>query len=331
MHNKQKTITFFHRKPRPGNFSIETLFKELRHEISKNYECKYHEAKYYSNGLIKRFLITIDFAFNQGDINHMTGDINFANLFFKKDKTISTILDINRLKEISSIKKMIYFYFWIKIPIIKSKYVVTISHTAKREILKYTNCNPDKIKVIYVQSKSIFKKSEKAFNEIKPVILQVGTKQNKNLIRLIEAIKDINCELHIVGILTKSQLEALKDNKIDYRNFVNLSEVEIYERYVACDILAFVSIREGFGMPIVEANSVGRPVLTSNVSSMPEVASDAAILVDPYNINDIKKGFHKIINNENFRNELIKKGFINSKRFKIDKIVSQYVQLYKTL
>lgn len=133
----------------------------------------------------------------------------------------------------------------------------------------------------------------------------------------------------IVGNLSDEQLEMLKKNNIDYNNESNVSNEQLLQRYIECDILAFISTFEGFGMPIVEANAVGRVVITSNVTSMPEVANDAACLVDPFNIDSINTGLRKIINDEDYRNTLIQNGRRNYLRFNADKIANMYYNIYE--
>ena len=96
-------------------------------------------------------------------------------------------------------------------------------------------------------------------------------------------------------------------------------------------MLVFVSTYEGFGLPILEAEATGRPVLTSNIMAMPEVAGDGACLVDPYNITAIRKGTLKVINDSSYRKELVQHGFENVKRFRPEKIAAQYVELYKQI
>jgi glycosyltransferase involved in cell wall biosynthesis len=81
-------------------------------------------------------------------------------------------------------------------------------------------------------------------------------------------------------------------------------------------------------MPIVEANIVGRPVITSNLLSMPEVAGDAALIVNPYSINEIRQGILKIISDDDYRNDLIEKGFKNAEKFTINIIADVYLNLY---
>jgi glycosyltransferase involved in cell wall biosynthesis len=110
-----------------------------------------------------------------------------------------------------------------------------------------------------------------------------------------------------------------------------LSEQEVIQKYIACDILVFVSFFEGFGLPIIEANAVERVVVTSNISSMPEIAGDAACLVDPYDIPSIRNGIIKVIENDSFREKLIENGRKNKARFTAEHIASQYYHLYKQL
>jgi len=82
--------------------------------------------------------------------------------------------------------------------------------------------------------------------------------------------------------------------------------------------MTYISYFEGFGIPILEAFSAGVPVITSNVTSMPEVAGDAAILVDPFDINDIAEAMNNITENESLRKDLIQKGYERRKKFSWD-------------
>ena len=100
------------------------------------------------------------------------------------------------------------------------------------------------------------------------------------------------------------------------------------ELYHQCNMLSFISTHEGFGMPIIEAQATGRPVVTSNLSSMPEVAGKGALLVNPYDINDIKLKILSIMKNDSLRDNLIELGFENVKRFKKEVIAEQYLNLY---
>jgi glycosyltransferase involved in cell wall biosynthesis len=105
----------------------------------------------------------------------------------------------------------------------------------------------------------------------------------------------------------------------------------MYESYCAADLVSFVSTYEGFGLPILEANAVGRPVVTSNVSSMPEVAGDAACLVDPFDVASIRSGILRTIEDREYRERLICNGFDNVQRYVPEKVTYKYIELYRRI
>lgn len=325
-------VIFFHRKPRPNqNYSVESLFAFVRANLPSDIDWEVKELKYISEGFFKRLYIGIEAAINQKGINHITGDINFIALFLKKRYTILTILDIGFLNTKSQIKFWLLKLFWVALPVRRSELITTISNSVKSELLKRVKVDPNKVHVIYVPISEKFVISPKAFDHNKPTILQIGTKPNKNVIRLAKALHGIPCRLDIIGELDASTKQELIDNKIEYYSYINLSTAEVISRYVSADIVAFVSTYEGFGMPIVEANAVGRVVVTSNLSSMPEVAGKAAHLVDPFQVISIRNGFLKVINDDHYRNELIEEGKKNVTRFKASEIAKQYAELYRLL
>ncbi|MCB0583153.1 MAG: glycosyltransferase, partial [Phaeodactylibacter sp.] len=88
---------------------------------------------------------------------------------------------------------------------------------------------------------------------------------------------------------------------------------------------------EGFGMPILEAQATGRPVITSNICSMPEVAGRGAALVNPYDPAAKRAAIEQIIRNAGYREELIQEGRENVKRFNLEKIAGQYLELYREI
>ncbi len=327
-------VIHFQRKPRPGfNFSIENIFEGLRHRLSDKIDFTVKTSSSFNDGYLSKFSNILEAAFRQKKkaIAHITGEVNFLDLLMRKKNVLLTILDCRYMERKTGIAKKMVGWLYLKAPVKKAAFITVISASTKKEVIKYTGCNADKIKVIPVTVSEIYKPAPKPFNKNCPVILQVGTASNKNLSRLIEAIKDIPCSLVIIGDPGNDELEELQHYKIAYSIKSNLSAEELYQEYVNCDMLAFVSTYEGFGMPIVEANCVERAVLTSTISSMPEVAGDAACFADPYNIEDIRNGVIKIIQDDAYREQLIINGRKNRLRFSEEIIADLYYALYQKI
>lgn len=324
-------VVHFTRKPRPlGNFSIETYFGIIREQLKDKISIEVVQSRYLSNGLFRRIYNTIEAALRQKEVNHVLGDVTFLSTFLKKRKTITTFLDCNVLAASSGIKHHLIKLFWFKIPVLRSGYITTISDATRQELIKYSGCPSEKIRVIYVSISEKFQRNEKPFDSKLPCILQLGTAPNKNINRLVEAIREIPCRLTIIGKVDDELKAKLMDYNIQHLLVeTHLTEEEVIAYYHQCDIVSFVSTYEGFGMPIVEANAIGRCVITGNTTSMPEVAADAACVVDPFSISQIAGGLKKIINNNEYRTELISNGYKNAERFNKKVIAEQFLNLYK--
>lgn len=325
------TLSYFFRKLSPVFHSIEEQFFAIQKALPEDVLYTNKFAKYHSKGLFKRIFITIQSAFNQGDVNHITGDIHFIALLLKKKKTILTVHDIGSILNKNGIRVKILRFFWFTLPFARVKYITVISEFTKNEILQQFNINPQKIIVIPDCVSPKFKFSPKNFNTSKPNILQIGTKPNKNPENLIRALEGISCKLTIVGKLTEKQINLLKNKKIDYICRFNISQNEIVQLYQDTDFVSFVSTYEGFGVPVLEAQATGRVVLTSDISPMKEVAGTGAVLTNPSNISDIRSKIIEIIKNSELRNKVIKAGLENVKKYSAPEIAKKYSDIYKQI
>jgi glycosyltransferase involved in cell wall biosynthesis len=327
-------IVHFQRKPFTDQFSIEQLFDSLRRamkSVAPELNVIAATAPFPSKGLWYRLRNTVWAARNQGDVNHITGDVHFLAIGMTPDRTILTIHDCFNLERLSGLKRWVMRVFWFDLPVRRAAFVTVISEETRRELLRFVRMPVEKIVIIPDAVSSIYRPCPKSFNAACPRVLHIGTKPNKNLPRLIEAIGGLNCHLSIVGVLDSAHRRQLEQSGICYDARENLTEPEIYAAYCEADVVTFASTYEGFGMPIIEAQWVERPVVTSNCSSMPEVAGDGACLVNPFDVKSIRCGLRRVIEDAAYRESLIENGRRNRERFSLNAVAKQYLSLYEQL
>lgn len=324
-------VSYFFRKRRLNAFSIESLFDNIHNQIVNRNIFNSNKIEVPSTRNV--IANTLKAGSNQTEINHITGDIHYVALGMKKRNTVLTIHDCVFLTRYSklNLKYWMFKFFWYQLPMMRANTITVISEKTKKELINLTGINGNKIKVVPNFFDPRFEFSPKEFNTQKPRILQIGTKSNKNIHRLAQALKGIECELHVVGNLDEETQMILQANKINYKSFVNLSFEELKQQYIECDMVAFVSTYEGFGLPILEACAVGRPLVTSRISPMNEISEDAACKVNPYNILDIRRGILKVIEDADYRDQLINNGWKMRYRYSIDNITSQYSGIYEQI
>jgi len=326
--NKNTLVSHYQRKKIGKVFSLESIASFVRESCGHKFKFQKNVNYFFSIGILRRVLDSFYAIFKQGNINHVMGDIHYIGIFLNSKKTILTIADCVSLVRLKGIKRFIIWFFWYYIPIRRSAKVITISEYVKKEILSYVNCDSDKIEVIHVPILLKIKKIKKKYIGSKPNILHVGSTENKNLSRHVMAIRDIPSTFIFVGEPSKTQLKFIEKNCKDFIIESNLTEKGLLDIYDSCDLLLFASTYEGFGMPIIEAQARGLPVITSNTTSMPEVAGTGACLVDPCSIDEINSAAKKILGDQSYREHLISQGYSNLSRFSKDKIAEKYIRVY---
>jgi glycosyltransferase involved in cell wall biosynthesis len=321
-------VVIIYRKQRPGAYSIEELFHTIAGELGKQVEVIEYEVGERGGVLLDAWrLRQLD-----ADIYHVTGDINYLVNLLPSKKTVLTIHDIGHyLFDLSGIKRWLYKWLWLIFPIRSARTVTAVSIETRENIGRHLGVTEkDKhIEVIENCHSAIFKPVAKPFAVECPVILQVGTGTNKNVLRLVKALQGLHCRLVLVGTLNDETRQKLAECGVEYENQVGLTQEEIYQRYVECDLVSFVSLNEGFGVPIIEAQAVGRPLITANIRPMCDVAGGGACLVDPLDVSLIRAGILRIISDAIYRNQLIEDGFNNVWRYSPARVASEYLELYR--
>lgn len=313
-------------------FSLEKIFEQISKLLpADKFEIEFVKVPF-GNSFIDIFKNLLFFNIPDADIYHVTGHIHYLALILPPDKTVLTMHDTGFMNTDNKIKRFIIKKLFLDLPVKRLKYITAVSETTKNSIIENTNCEPEKIRVIenplqqhYLESK------KKSFNKECPTILQIGITPNKNISNLIKALNGIDCRLKIIGNRIAELENPLREGNIDYEFAHGLSDTEMRAEYENADIVAFCSTFEGFGLPIIEAQAMQTPVITSRLSPMKEVSGGAAYLADPYDISDIKQGILEIINNDDFREDILNRGVENAKRFEPRYIAAFYEELYKEM
>lgn len=323
-------LLFVERKPFES-VSIEKAFKQIAANLSGDFEVEFQHLPYGNrfSDTVKNLLF---FRKRPADLYHITGQIHYIALLFRPENTVLSIMDVRFLYGKTGARRWLLKKLYLDWPVNRLRYITAISEKTKQEIIKYSGCSEDKITVLDLpQVIEIDQEPPQPFNSKKPVILQVGTMENKNIPNLALALKGLACKLRIIGQMTAAQREVLDENKIEYENAFDLSEEQLREEYRSADIVTFCSTFEGFGLPIVEAQSMRKPVITSNLSPMIETSGGAAYLADPLDPGSIRDGMEKIILDAEYRERLVRDGLENVKRFEPAAVARQYEDYYNLI
>ena len=323
------SVTYFYREPRKTGVSIEGIFSLVKSCLKDKAEIK----EFYCDEKLSRLQNIRSAGRSANKINHITGDVNFLAIGLRGKKTILTIHDFGFYENPvhSKIVKLIYRIFWFYLPLKYVDIVTVVSEFTKQKLIRYFKFPEARIRVIHDPVKPVFRPAKKDKLNERPVILMMGTGKHKNLVGLIEATKGSDLHIDIIGWPAQDELGKLKEYNISHTVYNNLSDEQIYERYIACDILFMASFYEGFGMPIIEAQSVGRPVITGNIGAMKEVGEGSAILVDPYSVDEIRNAISSLVSDRQLYDDTVVKGYENAVKYDYRKIAAQYLEVYKEL
>jgi glycosyltransferase involved in cell wall biosynthesis len=322
-------VVHIQRRPVPTQFSVEGYVERVRECVPSTIPIRHFEVPYFSRGVIGRIRNCLAARKNQADVNHVTGDIHYVACLLPRRKTVLTVLDCQILTRLTGWRRALVKLLWYTLPLRCVSRITVISEETKRQLLKEVTFAADRVHVIPVSVSERFKPSPRAFDHRNPRILQVGTKANKNVMRLVQALKGIPCTLDIVGPIDECLEKLLHETGVQYRAYGRLTDEELVQRYVEADVISFVSTYEGFGMPIVEAQCIERVCVTSNCSSMPEVAGNGACLVDPLDVASIREGFQRVMADEDYRTALIEAGRVNRMRFNAQTIADDFLRVYE--
>ncbi len=319
-------VVFVYRQSRSGAHSIETVFRAVSAALK---DSGVEVIEYVLKTRRHLFADMIELRRLQADIYHVTGDVNFLVAMLPHAKTVLTVHDIGHyLYGLTGWRKIVYRWFWLALPM-RLAFVVTVPSTATAEAVRlHLGEIAVKARLVELCYSPSFVPIPKDFDGVCPKILQVGTGHNKNALRIVAALEGVECELIIVGRVTPELQRALQLRRVRYQSHIDVSQAEMVRLYAAADVVAFVSLSEGFGMPIIEAQVMGKALITSNRPPMSEVAGAHACLVDPEDVPAIRAGILRLIEDEDYRRGVIQNGLRNVERFSPPSAAARFRRVY---
>lgn len=267
--------------------------------------------------------------------------------------TICDALMFNNPHSHGNIIKLAHLKKWMRKKTIPwADHFITISQAMVPELVEFIGIQEKKISVVYLgiqhewfkqiadsQKYTVLKK----FNIPEHFLLFTGTLQHKkNLPRVIEAYLQLPSDIQdqyplvVVGRPnwgTKESFAAIKElterKKGYWLNYVTIEELRTL--FQCASLYIHPSLHEGFGLTLLEAFASKTPTLTSNITALPEIAHDAAYLVDPYSVNEIAHGIQHLLTSSTLRAALIEKGIARAKEFSWEKCAEETLKVYQTL
>lgn len=258
---------------------------------------------------------------------------------FSPVPTVISVMDLSYIHFPELFKKTDLYQLvnWTRYSVQNARKVLTISEASKNDIIEKYSQKAQKIVVTYPGIKSMNLSQKSPNKQIKEkYILFVGTLQpRKNIQKLIEAYAQLNVvDVKLViagkkGWLYEDILSAPKafnvEKNVIFLDFV--TDEELANMYKNAEFFILPSLYEGFGLPVLEAMQNSCPVITSNISSLPEVGGDAALYIDPYDTNDIADKMGLLLADKKLREQLVKKGLEQVKKFSWEKTAQQTLKV----
>lgn len=269
-------------------------------------------------------------------------------------RTVLTVHDLSfvRVPETTSPRLKAYLDVAVPKSVKRADYVLADSQATKDDLVDLYQISPDKISVLLsgvdrrfvrVNDRSSVLTTRNRYHfGSRPYIFSIGTVQpRKNYGRLIQALGAIRAEGYDIdlviaggrGWLEDPIYETISKLKMDeHVHFIGFaSEEDLPLLYSGAECVVFPSLYEGFGLPVLEGMACGTPVITSNISSLPEVAGDAALLVNPYDTDAITDAIRQILSDQTLRMTLIQKGYNRAKQFSWEAAAEKLKQIYLDL
>jgi len=264
-------------------------------------------------------------------IYHVVGDVHYAALALPRERTVVTYHDAVSLHRLSGLRRHLVLEYSYRRPMECAGAVTTISQFAKSELEEACGGLNRPVHVVHNPADPVFSGVRPHPCSGRPGILQIGTLPHKNAEIVVRALAGMDCDLHIVGPPDAHLSQLASALRVQVGWHTGIGDRELVELYAAATVVTFASGYEGFGFPVIEAQAVGCPVITSTCCSLPEVAGDGALFVEPGNVDALRSAIRRVLDDPSLRSRLIERGRRNVERFNVSTITAQYLAIYRSL
>ena len=354
-----------------NRISMDVYARYLDHYIKKNYESQIDISSFTPKILISRFLPDklkmrfarfIEYPYQikkihlKFEINHII-DHGYSHLVRYPLSKRNTIVTVHDIIPILAWKGLIPNFNYPHRPRLvdysinslkEAAHIVAVSQNTKKDLMEHCGLKNENISVIYngcdcsfkplpKNQKEHFRNNKFKFPRDSFLILITGEgyKNHETTLKVLKELRLKKKNIYLVRLGPKNQdWERLKNNSLLKQYIIELSGLktnEVSELYNSVDCLLFPSWYEGFGLPPLEAMANGLPVVASNVASIPEVVGDAGLLYNPNDVEGMIRGINLIMNDNNIKTEMIKKGIKQSSNFTWEKSVEKLVNVYRSV
>ncbi|MEX2593383.1 MAG: glycosyltransferase family 1 protein [Anditalea sp.] len=301
-----------------GETGIGRLYKEVIKLKPEEVDCSFVSNKMGLGSLFSPLMLANEIRKTRADTFYSP---SFMPPLYSSVPFIFTVHDLMHLFYYSSLHRIYYQQIIARLAK-KAKRIITVSHFSKQQLVELMGIKEELISVIYNGVDESFLLNTEQYPADRPYLLYVGNRRkNKNIPAMLIAFAQAKIPDDFIFLLTgnpdpdlSAQISDLKiTNRVRFLGFVD--EAELPKLYKGAHATLFVSLMEGFGLPLLESMASGTPVLTSKESSLPEIAGNAALCVNPFDVEEIAEGIERLVNDKILYKEFVEKGYQRAKDF----------------